>query len=209
MPPLIDRTGKKYGRLTVLKRTKNIGEKAGWLCLCSCGTLTTVSSSNLSSGHTKSCGCFSKEASVASGKNTKKHGMINTTLYKKWAYMKQRCNTKSNASYDRYGGRGIKVCDEWSDFMNFYRDMSSTYEKGLSIDRIDNNGDYSKDNCRWATPKQQARNRSSCRKFLYDGKKRALSEIVELSGFSRSMLCRRLIDWGWDIKKTINSLEQI
>ena len=155
---LIDLTGRKFGRLTVLKREKPINKRTLWLCVCDCGKEVIVESYNLRKGHTQSCGCFQAEAT---SKANKTHGLRNTRVYRIWNCMKNRCYQKSYHAYNHYGGRGITICDEWlHDFQAFHDwAMANGYEDSLSIDRIDNNKGYQPDNCRWVTMAEQNKNK--------------------------------------------------
>lgn len=154
MPALIDLTGRKFGRLTVLRRANASGERPRWLCRCDCGT-EFIPCVYFARGDSRSCGCIRRERN-----NRWRHGGASTRLYKVWSGMKKRCHAPTAYYYHRYGGRGITVCADWSVFEPF-RDWAVTngYRVGLSIDRIDNDGSYEPANCRWATPKQQAANR--------------------------------------------------
>lgn len=154
----IDLTGQKFGRLTVIKRMPTVNKRTLWCCLCDCGNKTVVESYNLRTGHTSSCGCVQKEATSAANRT---HGNRKTRLYTIWVCMKNRCYQKSYHAFKHYGGRGIKVCDKWRcDFRSFYEwAISNGYADNLTIDRIDTNGDYCPENCRWATMSDQNKNK--------------------------------------------------
>ena len=147
--------GQKYGRLTPIQYDSGFKK---WECVCECGTLVFVKSAALNNGNTRSCGCLQKDISRNIGT---KHGMSDSKLQRVWSGMKQRCYNPNNKSYHYYGGKGIKVCDEWKeDFQAFYDwAMSNGYKEGLTIDRIDVNGNYEPSNCRWVTQKQNNENR--------------------------------------------------
>lgn len=155
---LIDLTGQRFGRLAVLQKDKPKNKRTIWLCKCDCGNEVFVEAYNLKTGHTQSCGCLQKEATSLA--NTT-HGMRNTRLYRIWICMHNRCYRKSYHAYNHYGGRGITICAEWlHDFQAFHDwAIENGYNDSLSIDRIDNNKGYSPDNCRWATQKEQNKNK--------------------------------------------------
>lgn len=178
---LIDLTGQKFGRLTVISRNGSAGGKRKWLCECDCGNTTTVTTTDLRSGHTTSCGCFHREVSartmrdIASGRtgvlnSSYKHGDTGTKLYWVWSTMIQRCENRNNKRYPEWGGRGICVCDEWHDF-SVFRDwaMANGYREGLSLDRVDNDGNYCPENCRWATIQEQNNNKRNNKKNKNEG----------------------------------------
>lgn len=160
--PRADRTGQSYGLLRVKKyagyRLPKCGKKEFyWLCVCECGNEKVTSYQNLRSGDTKSCGCLQ----IKNGKEiNRKHQKCFTPEYNSWASMKQRCTNKKHHAYKNYGGRGIIICERWlNNFENFYKDMGRKPGKVYSIDRINPDGDYEPNNCRWATPLQQRHNR--------------------------------------------------
>jgi len=157
MPPLIDLSGKRFGRLTVVARAKNLGKRTRWQCVCDCGKRAEVLASSLITGTTRSCGCY--KADQTSKANTT-HGESNTRLHRIWAAMRRRCQNPNYCHYSYYGGRGIKVCDEWNDYAVFSKwAKENGYSDDLTIDRIDYNGDYSPQNCRWVTMAEQNRNK--------------------------------------------------
>lgn len=194
-----DISGQKFGRLTALYRLHNHNKNkkyygSYWLCVCECGNLTEVYLGSLQSGASTSCGCL-----------VKKHGKSHNPLYRNWLCMKTRCYNKTDEHYKDYGGRGIKVCDEWlKNFQAFYDwSMKHEYKKGLTLDRININGDYEPSNCRWATSKQQARNRRSNRNVTIKGETRCLSEWCEILNLNYNTICTRINKLKWDIYKAL------
>lgn len=186
-----DITGKRFGRLTVL-RFDHIDEhhQTRWLCQCDCGNQVIVNAGRLNSGNTSSCGCY-KIDRTRETKTT--HGMSKTPIYRTWQAMHTRCENENYESYYRYGERGIRVCEEWEKFENF-RDWanSSGYSTGLTLDRIDNDGDYCPENCRWADFQTQCNNRSSNHTIEYGGITHTVAEWARLFGIPYSTLQKHI-----------------
>lgn len=161
MGKVIDLCGQKFGRLIVVRRAENNKYKrAQWLCRCCCGIDIVINSDSLRRGHTKSCGCFNKEAVIQRNIQRTIHGHAakNTKTYVVWCNMISRCYSSNAINYKYYGGRGIRVCEEWCKFENFLQDMGERIGN-MTLDRIDNNSNYNKENCRWSTIKEQNTNK--------------------------------------------------
>jgi hypothetical protein len=161
--------GERHGRLTLIRHVGMAKKNYIWECRCDCGNVIKAQYSNISR-RTKSCGCLLRET----GRN-KTHGMSFTPIYQAWATMISRCHNPAVLRFNDYGGRGIFVCDRWRKFDNFYSDMGDR-PVGKSIDRIDNNLGYFKENCRWATPEEQNRNRRYCKYITINGETKTLNE---------------------------------
>ncbi len=177
----IDITGRRFGKWTAISlHPQRQNKRTLWLCRCDCGTEKTVLTCHLISGRSKAC-LYCKP--VGEGATRFKHGSIRHPLYSTWRNMLDRCRNPSNQDWHIYGGKGVKVCDEWlSDFLAFVNDMGPKPSPKHSIDRKDSNGDYTKDNCRWATAKEQARNMSRNVFVEYEGSRVTLAEACEVSG---------------------------
>lgn len=195
MPKKVDLTNIRVGRLTVLCEEGK--DKSGhylWRCRCDCGKEKVVSSSHLRNGAVQSCGCLHIERTIRFNKETKvRHGKRNTRLYAIWAGMKRRTMAESSPKYNDYGGRNITMCEEWrTDFASFYEwAMTHGYQDGLSIDRADNDGPYSPENCRWVTMKTQGNNRRGNRIIEYKGEKKTLSQWAEQLGIPKARIYKR------------------
>ncbi|PNH18659.1 hypothetical protein B6K86_08665 [Lachnospiraceae bacterium] len=158
MGKLIDLTGRRYGRLFVEKQMPAVKHRAQWLCRCDCGALRVVPAGSLRYGHTRSCGCLRSD--IARTKASTLNGCSSEKLHGVWNMMKQRCQNPNNQDYKYYGARGIGVCDSWKNYLNFRSwALANGYEKGLTIDRIDSDGNYEAGNCRWISIQEQQKNR--------------------------------------------------
>lgn len=189
-----DLKNQKFGMLKVINFEKNQNGRTYWLCKCDCGNYTTAEAYKLKTGHVKSCGCLGKKNKEQLYKFSIKHKKTNTKLYRTWQNMKRRCDTKSSTSYKNYGGRGITVCDEWrNDFISFYNwAMANGYRDDLTIDRIDVNGNYEPNNCRWITKEEQANNKRNNRFIEYNGKKMTLIQWSKKKNIKRETIAYRL-----------------
>jgi len=207
MPKRIDLIGDKYHRLLVTA-LHSIEYPAKWICLCDCGNKTIVRGNNLRTGQVKSCGCQKIESSrnFAKSKFTT-HGMSGTKTYKIWGLMLHRCNNKNSPEYKYYGARNIRVCKEWYKFENFFNDMSECPE-GLSIDRINNNGNYEPGNCKWSTPAEQAVNKRNNHLLTYKGKTQTMGQWERELSFTKDLLSKR-IGRGWTIERAFETRPQI
>lgn len=204
MSAIKDLTGQQFSRWTVLIRADNDAQgQAQWHCVCQCGTKAVVRGRDLRKGKSRSCGCLQKDI-AAQVKTT--HGASNTRLHRIWCAMKQRCFDKTAQKYARYGGRGITVCKEWLSFCVFEKwARQNGYTDNLSIDRINNDGNYSPQNCRWSTSKEQARNKSTNHLLFFRGKSQSIAQWAEETGIGYYALRSRINQYHWPIEKALTT----
>lgn len=201
---VIDMTGQRFGKLTVLTRAENSNSgKARWLCRCDCGTETIVSRDNLIHGRHISCGCVRKQQV---GRLNLRHGASKTRLYSIYTNMITRTENPRATAFHRYGGRGIKVCAEWRNSFEMFRAwaLANGYADNLEIDRIDNDKGYSPENCRWVSHKANGRNRHSGKPICYKGESLLAVEWAERTGIPAKCIRRRLSD-GWSVEKALTT----
>lgn len=189
---------KTFNQLTIISISHNVKHKTFWNCICSCGAKTIVETYAFSSGKTKSCGCLIKQ-----NMSRRTHGYSHTSEYHIWLGIKGRCYNTKNPAYNDYGGRGIKMSENWKNsFSNFINDMGYRPSSKYSIDRIDNNKGYSKENCRWATQKEQCRNKRINKVYEHNGKYKCLKEWAEYFEIPYKLLWRRL-KHGWSFEESL------
>lgn len=200
----IDLTGERFGRLTAIERAESRNGKSMWLCKCDCGKEKIIQAMNLTHGDTKSCGCLQKET-IRQISST--HNKSKTKLYRVYLHMKARCNNQSDKSYVDYGGRGISVCKEWSESYEEFMKWSyeNGYKDGLQIDRIDNNGNYCPENCRWTNRVAQANNRRNNNFIYFNGENKTLSEWERETGIDQSTIWARIYKLNWSIEKALTT----
>lgn len=200
--------GRKFNRLTVIsvaeKKVRSDGRNYNMVeCRCDCGTQKTFNLSEVISNHSRSCGCYRRDRTKEA---LRKHGKSNDSIYKVWAGAKRRCTNENDSGYKNYGGRGITMCAEWIDNSSAFMQwaLSNGYRQGLDIDRIDNNGDYSPENCRFVSRTENMRNNRRNRIIEYNGLSLPVSEMCERLNLKYSVVNKRL--WrGWDVIKSIET----
>lgn len=197
----IDLTGKTFNEFLVVRKTIRRNGSLHWECMCSCGKTLEVSGSSLRLGTSKSCGCHRLKVNKL-GLSRRRHGMTRTKPYKSWAHMLERCNNSESKSYKDYGGRGITVCKKWEKFDGFWEDMQEGYSDGLTIDRIDVNGNYEKDNCKWSTHQEQSDNRRNTIMVTLNGETEKLSYFLEKYNKKRYQYYGRIRS-GWSIEDAL------
>ncbi len=195
----LDLTGKKFTRYTVLEFYGSKNGKRKWKCQCECGTIGIVGTNDLVSGNSRSCGCLKNE--LASAKASR-HKLSHSKVHDCWCAIRQRCENRNHKRFHKYGARGISVCPRWHVFENFLEDMGHPASSAMSIDRIDNNGNYEPANCRWATPEQQARNKTAARKLTIDGEERSIHDWADITGVKFATIWRR-IRLGWTPERAV------
>jgi hypothetical protein len=190
-------TGRRFGRLVIVGRAYTVDSNVTrWRCRCDCGNSSVVSYINLVSGNTRSCGCLRSGNPCAAI-----HGRSYSRIYRIWGGMLRRCRDTHNKSWIRYGGRGITICSRWRQFIFFLRDMGEC-PPGFSIERIDNSNGYGPGNCKWASPKEQARNRRDNHILSFDGKRQCLQAWAEELNIHPNTLRSRL-SRGWSVQDAL------
>ena len=208
MRKLIDLTGQRFGRLTVIQKAsyRPKSHNTYWLCRCDCGNMKEVGGRNLKCGNTKSCGCYHSEQA---SKSNSKHRRTKTRLFNVWVSMRSRCNCKTNLAYHYYGGRGITVCDEWNDFQTFEKwAFSSGYDETAkphecTLDRIDCNKGYYPENCRWVNSTVQANNQRSNILISFNGKTQTRAQWAREKGWRYELIRDRIDRYGWSIDRAL------
>ena len=198
--------GRTFERLLVEERAGSTASgSALWQCWCVCGNTVVVAAGHLKSGHTTSCGCASSRTTIAARSRT--HGEAprgqDTAEHRTWGAMMTRCYNENVRSYKRYGGRGITVCDRWHTYEDFLADMGRRPGPGYSIERKKAELGYFKDNCEWATVLTQARNKTSTRRVIYDGREMCIGELAELTGQPYMRLWTRIVEYGWSAERAV------
>jgi hypothetical protein len=197
MSKLQDLAGRIFGRWTVEHRVPSCRTK--WRCRCECGNIAEVFATNLTRGLSISCGCYANELA---SKRSKRHGLHKTPIYRVWKTMIQRCSLTTSKSYPVYGGRGIIVCPKWRTFDGFFADMGHPPFFGAQLDRVNTDGPYSKENCRWVTSQRNNRNRRNNRPVSFCGVVRLAVEWDDVCGFPHPTVSNRL-NLGWDVEDAI------
>ena len=209
MSKVLNLTGQRFGRLVVIKRATNSKSgKARWVCECDCGNDIVILSTNLVRGLTHSCGCLNREIT---SERFSTHRQSESRLHETWSGMKKRCYNPNSKSFSDYGGRGIEVCEEWKDdFQSFYKwAMANGYADDLTIDRIDVNGNYSPENCRWVDKLTQANNCRTNHYLTFNGKTQSIAEWARELGVSDSLIRQRIVTLGWSIEKALTEPSRV
>lgn len=214
----VDITGQRFGRLTVIEYVETVKKASWWRCKCDCGNEKNITLNHLRTGQTRSCGCLAAEYRRNKPEAIRKmviahttHGGTHDRLFRIWVSMRSRCRDKNHPAYKWYGGKGVTVCDEWQDYATFkqwayangYDDKAKTH--ACSIDRIDPNGNYCPENCRWAGTRTQAENKTNTKLYEYNGEKRTLSDWARRSGMRVDTLRWRIVKQHWSLEKALST----
>lgn len=192
MSTIQDLTGQKFGKLTAVSFVERSKRKTFWRWLCDCGNEKIAWASHVKEGRVKSCGCANSESRRA---KPDWHGKTNSPEYRTWTNMMTRCYNEKTERFAHYGGKGVRVCERWHDFKLFYADMGDR-PVGTSIDRINSDGDYELENCRWATKKEQADNRSISVWIEFDGKRLVLTDWARFFNVTQEAIRKRMRNHG-------------
>lgn len=197
--PITTHAGDRFGMLTVVERVPSrLARTPRFLCQCDCGNVSEVYGSHLRKGSVRSCGCNRADAQRAS---VTTHGMSKTPTHITWTLMKQRCLNPKAPDFHKYGGRGVTVCDRWLSFENFLADMGERPD-GMTLDRIDNDGPYGPDNCRWATPTDQQANRRRTVMLTIGSETKPLAELARLHGLPPKTVYMR-VRYAWSPEQAL------
>jgi hypothetical protein len=196
------KTGEKFNRLTAVKQDSKYYY---WVFQCDCGNVKSIRKDHVENGKTTSCGCYVKEFAK---KLHSKHGKAGSKIYRVWAKMKERCLYKNCKEYRHYGGRGITICKRWLKFENFYKDMGEV-PQNMSLERINNDGNYEKRNCKWATKKEQANNRRSSLYISMNGVRITLTDLAETFGLTDICLYKRIINPKFTVFRALTQKQRL
>ena len=209
MPSFKDLTNKRVSRLLVIRRypENNKFGQVQWECLCDCGNITIVGTSQLRPNRTTSCGCFQKEAARNASLT---HGMSSSAEYRTWNKIRERCYNERDKRYSDYGGRGITMCEEWrNSFEAFYRDMGPRPTPEHTIDRRENDKGYSKENCRWATWNEQQNNKRNNLHYEHKGEVKTLGTWCRELNLNYKLTYKRIYKYGWTFEEAITPIESM
>jgi len=198
----VDHSGKKFGRLTAVSIAGKSDRAILWLCKCDCGKDHITRSAQLVRGSVKSCGCLKKEL-LSIKKKT--HGLSSTRTFNIWANIRQRCENPNNMAFRYYGSRGISVCDAWQTLEGFIADMGECPGDQMTIERVDVNGNYEKNNCVWASMMDQARNKRRTIRVPLNGRLVCLTEYCDVTGKNYAMMRSRIKEYGWSIDRAVET----
>lgn len=197
---ITDLTGEKFGMLTVVSFDHKKRTRTYWKCVCECGNTRVVGIDHLKNGDTTDCGCYRKHIP-----NVIKHNMSGSRLYVIWSLMKRRCLNQNCKEYKDYGGRGIAICDEWLDAKNFLQwALDNGYSEELTLERVDNNGNYCPENCIWANKETQMNNRRNNRYITYNGETKTMTQWARDNGYTYAQIKKRIDKLGWSFERAIS-----